>query len=98
MAPLTSGIPGYHPAAAARLGQQQLYFGQAAPGLIPQPAGYGFQQQLLPGIRPGIAPNYLMPFNLQRQAQSGQRMGVRRQGNAQQMLPQQQQVKIVWTM
>ncbi|KAK7848994.1 polyadenylate-binding protein 3 [Quercus suber] len=57
----------------------------------PQPAGYGFQQQLLPGMRPGVAPNYIMPYHLQRQGQSGHRMGVRRGGNFQQ-LPQQQQL------
>ena len=90
MSPLASGIPGFHPA-AHRLGPQQLYYGQGGPGMIhPQPAGYGFQQQLLPGIRPGVTPNYIMPYNLQRQGQPGQRMGVRRGGNSQQM--QQQQV------
>lgn len=88
--PLASGIPGFHPA-AHRLGPQQLYYGQGGAGLIhPQPAGYAFQQQLFPGIRPGVTPNYIMPYNLQRQGQPGQRMGVRRGGNFQQM--QQQQI------
>lgn len=91
MAPaLPSNLPGFHPG-APRLAPQPLYFGQGTPGLIPpQPAGYGFQQQLLPGIRSGVPPNFLMPYPLQRQGQPGQRMGVRRGGTPQQM--QQQQV------
>ncbi|KAK9271471.1 hypothetical protein L1049_027062 [Liquidambar formosana] len=90
VAPLPSGMTGFHPAAPRLPPQQQLYFGQGAPGLIsPQPAGYGFQQQLLPGIRPGVAPNFMMPYHLQRQGQPGQRMGARRGGNPQQMQQQQ---------
>ena len=87
MAPLPSG---YHPG-APRFASQQLYYGQGTPGLLPpQPAGYGFQQQLLPGMRPGVAPNFIMQYPLQRQGQSGQRMGVRRGGNIQQVQQQQQ--------
>ena len=84
-------MPGYHPAPPG-LAPQQVYFGQGAPGLIPpQPAGFGFQQQqLIPGIRPGVAPNFMMPYHIQRQGHPGQRMGVRRGGMGQQM--QQQQV------
>ncbi|MBA0867807.1 hypothetical protein Goshw_004477 [Gossypium schwendimanii] len=90
MSPLASGVPGYH-SGPHRLDPQQLYYGQGSPGLLhPQPAGYGYQQQLIPGIRPGVTPNYIMPYNLQRQqGQPGQRMGVRRGGNSQQMLQQQ---------
>ncbi|OVA08115.1 RNA recognition motif domain [Macleaya cordata] len=89
MAPLPSGMPGFHPG-GPRLAPQQLYFGQGSPGLIPpQPAGYGFQQQLLPGIRPGVAPNFMLPYHLQRQGQPGQRMGLRRGGTPQQMQQQQ---------
>ncbi|PON96291.1 Polyadenylate binding protein [Trema orientale] len=89
MAPLPSGIPGFHHA-SPRLGPQQLYFGQGIPGIMPpQPAGYGFQQQLLPGMRPGVAPNFTVPYQLQRQGQPGQRMGLRRGGNLQ-AVPQQQ--------
>ncbi|XP_054785821.1 polyadenylate-binding protein 3-like isoform X2 [Prosopis cineraria] len=81
--PLPAGIPGYHPG-TPRLAPQQLYYGQGTHGLIPpQPAGFGFQQQLLPGMRPGVAPNFIMPYQLQRQVQPGQRMGVRRGGNFQ---------------
>ncbi|OMP01738.1 hypothetical protein CCACVL1_03012 [Corchorus capsularis] len=89
MTPLASGIPGYPHATAHRLGQP-VYYGQGGPGLLqPQPAGYGFQQQLLPGIRPGLTQNYFVPYNVQRQGQSGQRMGVRRGGNSHQMQQQQ---------
>ena len=57
-----------------------------------QPAGFGYQQQLLPGIRPGMAQmqNFMLPFQLQRQSQQGQRMGGRRGGA--QKIQQQQQV------
>ncbi|XP_043718816.1 polyadenylate-binding protein 3-like isoform X1 [Telopea speciosissima] len=87
MAPVPSGMPGFHP--GPRLAPQQLYFGQGSGLIPPQPAGYGFQQQLLPGIRPGIAPNFIMPYHLQRQGQPGQRMGMRRGTNPQQMQQQQ---------
>ncbi|KAE9611375.1 hypothetical protein Lal_00011575 [Lupinus albus] len=84
MAPLPAGISGYHPG-APRLAPQQLYFGQGTSGFIPpQPAGFGFQQQIMPAMRPGVAPNFIMPYQLQRQGQPGQRMGVRRGGNLQQ--------------
>ncbi|KAK9943707.1 hypothetical protein M0R45_009308 [Rubus argutus] len=87
MTPLPSAIPGYHPG-APRLGPQQLYFGQGTPGLVPhQPAGYGFQQQIMPGMRP---PNFIMPYHVQRQGQPGQRIGVRQGGNFQHVQQQQQ--------
>jgi len=92
MAPLPAGIPLYHPG-APRLAPQQLYYGQGTPGFMPpQPAGFSFQQQILPGMRPGVAPNFIMPYHLQRQGQLGQRTGVRRNGNFQQV--QQNQVVI----
>ncbi|KAG4908019.1 hypothetical protein AAZX31_20G158200 [Glycine max] len=85
MAPLPAGIPLYHPG-APRLAPQQLYYGQGTPGFMPpQPAGFSFQQQILPGMRPGVAPNFIMPYHLQRQGQLGQRTGVRRNGNFQQV-------------
>ncbi|KAK1265005.1 Polyadenylate-binding protein 5 [Acorus gramineus] len=90
---IPSNVPGYHPG-TPRLGPPQLYYGQGTPGLIPpQPAGYGFQQQLMPGIRPGVGPNFMIPYHLQRQGQPGQRMGVRRGGPPQQMQQQQQMVR-----
>ncbi|KGN46107.2 polyadenylate-binding protein 3 [Cucumis sativus] len=86
---LPSGIPGFHPG-AARVSPQQMYYGQGNPGLAPpQPAGYGFQPQLMSGMRPGMGPNFLMPYQFQRQGQPGPRLGVRRGGNSQ-PLPQQQ--------
>ncbi|KAL2334981.1 hypothetical protein Fmac_016194 [Flemingia macrophylla] len=86
MAPLSPGVPGYHPAAATRLAPQQLYYGPGTAGLVPpQPTGYGFQQQLMPGMRPGVAPNFIMPYHLQRQGPPGQRMSTRRNGNFQQV-------------
>ncbi|WVY99233.1 hypothetical protein V8G54_031384 [Vigna mungo] len=86
MTPLPAGIPVYHHPGAPRLAPQQLYFGQGNPGFMPpQPAGYSFQQQILPGMRPGFAPNFITPYPLQRQAQSGHRTGVRRNGNLQPM-------------
>ncbi|KAK6938232.1 RNA recognition motif domain [Dillenia turbinata] len=90
MAPVPSGMPNFHPG-APRLAPQQLYYGQGTPGLLtPQATGYGFPPQVLPGMRPGIGPNYLMPNYLHRQGQSGQRMGTRRGGNLQMMHQQQQ--------
>ncbi|THG22605.1 hypothetical protein TEA_023461 [Camellia sinensis var. sinensis] len=91
IASLPTGMPGFHPG-TPRLAPQQLYFGQGTPGLLPphppHPAAYGFQQQLLPGMRPGVAPNFIMPFQLQRQGQPGHRVGARRGGNPQQMQQQ----------
>lgn len=89
IAPVPAGMPGFH-LGAPRLPQQSLYYGQGTPGLMPpQLAGYGFQQQLVPGIRPGVPPNFVMPpYQFQRQGPSGQRMGQRRNGNTQQMQQQ----------
>ncbi|KAL2455984.1 Polyadenylate-binding protein 5 [Forsythia ovata] len=82
------GMPGFH-LGAPRLAPQQLYFGQVGPVMPPQAAGYGFQQQHMPGVRTD-PPNFIMPFQRQRQGQPGQHMGPRRGGNAQY---QQQQVQ-----
>ncbi|KAG5544721.1 hypothetical protein RHGRI_017237 [Rhododendron griersonianum] len=85
IAPLPTGMPGFHPG-GPRLAPQQLYFGQGTPGMLPpQPAGFGFQQQLLPSMRPGVAPNFIMPIQVQRQAQTGHRVGGRRGGNPHQL-------------
>ncbi|CAN6455965.1 unnamed protein product [Victoria cruziana] len=90
---MASSLPAFHPG-APRLAPPQLFYGQGAHGMLPPgPAGYGFQQQLLPGIRPGVGqiPNFIMPYNLQRQGQPGQRMGARRGGT--QQLQQQQLIQ-----
>ncbi|XAR64022.1 hypothetical protein NMG60_11024217 [Bertholletia excelsa] len=62
-----------YPPGAPGLGQQ-LFYGQGPPAIIPQ-AGFGYQQQLVPGIRPGGAPmpNFFVPL-----VQQGQRPGGRR--------------------
>ncbi|OVA17016.1 RNA recognition motif domain [Macleaya cordata] len=87
MAPLPPGMAAFHPGGPRVAHPQQLYFSQGTPGLVPpQPAAYGFQHQLLPGIRPGVPPSFMMPYPFARQGQPGQRMGVRRGGT-----PQQQQ-------
>jgi len=91
---LPTSLSAYHHPGAPRLAPQQLFYGQGPHGLIPpQPAGFGYQQQLLPGIHPGMAqmPNFLLPFHLQRQGQQGQQIGGRRGGTQQQLQQQQQQ-------
>ncbi|CAL9753932.1 unnamed protein product [Musa acuminata subsp. burmannicoides] len=92
LAPAMPTMPGYHPV-PSRLAPQQLYFGQGVSSLMPsQPAGYGYQPQLIPGIRPGVVPNYMMPYSPQRQGQLGQRTGSRRGGGTPQLMQQQQQI------
>ncbi|KAL0694286.1 hypothetical protein Bca4012_061466 [Brassica carinata] len=73
---------------------QQVFYGQAPPAMIPQQPGFGYQQQMVPGMRPGGAPmhNFFMPMVQQGQ----QRPGGRRPGGIQQqqqvsMMQQQQQ-------
>ncbi|GAY33851.1 hypothetical protein CUMW_282240, partial [Citrus unshiu] len=65
-----------YPPGPSGLGQQFLY-GQAPPAIIPQ-AGFGYQQQLVPGMRPAGAPmpNFFVP--VVSQGQQGQRPGGRR--------------------
>ncbi|GFS35196.1 poly(A) binding protein 2 [Actinidia rufa] len=77
MAPsLAPRMPMYTPGAPG-LGQQ-LFYGQAPPAIIPPQAGFGYQQQLVPGMRPAGAPmpNFFMP--MVQQGQQGQRPGGRR--------------------
>ncbi|TQE10688.1 hypothetical protein C1H46_003591 [Malus baccata] len=70
------GMPMYPPGAPG-LGQQFMY-GQAPPAIIPPQAGFGYQQQLVPGLRPGGGPmpNFFVP--MVQQGQQGQRPGGRR--------------------
>ncbi|CAN8321262.1 unnamed protein product [Cochlearia groenlandica] len=73
---------------------QQLFYGQGPPAMIPPQAGFGYQQQLVPGMRPGGAPmpNFFMPMMQQGQQQHQQQRpgggGGRRGGGALQQ-PQQ---------
>ncbi|KAJ1424514.1 hypothetical protein SESBI_11709 [Sesbania bispinosa] len=61
---------------------QQLYYDQGTPGYMPtQPSGYSYQQQFYPGMHSVVAPNFIMPYHLQRQGHPRQRMGYRRGGN-----------------
>ncbi|KAL8145196.1 hypothetical protein AgCh_003413 [Apium graveolens] len=95
MAPsMAPRMPMYPPGAPGMA--QQLFYGQAPPAMIASQAGFGYQQQLVPGMRPGGAPmpNFYMP--MVQQGQQGQRPGGRRgAGPAQQtqqpvpMMPQQ---------
>ncbi|KAG2303136.1 hypothetical protein Bca52824_031787 [Brassica carinata] len=71
---------------------QQLFYGQAPPAMIPQRPGFGYQQQMVPGMRPGGAPmhNFFMPMVQQGQQRPGGRRprGIQQQ---QQVSMQQQQ-------
>ncbi|XP_042424862.1 polyadenylate-binding protein 2-like isoform X1 [Zingiber officinale] len=69
-------VPMYPPGAPG-LGQQ-IFYGQAPPALIPPQPGFGFQQQLIPGMRPAGAhmPNFFVP--LVQQGQQMHRPGGRR--------------------
>ncbi|KAL0283308.1 UNVERIFIED_CONTAM: Polyadenylate-binding protein 8 [Sesamum radiatum] len=51
MAPSMAPRMPMYPPGAPGIGQQ-LFYGQAPPAIIPQ-AGFGYQQQLVPGMRPG---------------------------------------------
>lgn len=83
-----------YPLGAPAIGQQ-LYYGQAPPTMIPPQAGFGYRQQLVPGMRPAGAPmpNFFVP--LVQQGQQGQRPGGRRGAGpvqqAQQPVPLMQQ-------
>ncbi|KAL8188892.1 hypothetical protein R6Q57_029403 [Mikania cordata] len=71
---------------------QQMFYGQAQPTFIPPQPGFGYQQQLVPGIRPGGGPmpNFFMPMvppGQQGQRPGGRRAGVPGQQNQQQPVP-----------
>ncbi|KAL2554073.1 Polyadenylate-binding protein 8 [Forsythia ovata] len=68
-----------YPPGAPGIGQQ-LFYRQALPALIPQ-VEFGYQQQLVPGMRPGGAsmPNFFVP-----PVHQGQRLGKRGRGLLQQ--------------
>ncbi|KAI5655271.1 hypothetical protein M9H77_32458 [Catharanthus roseus] len=80
-----------YPPGAPGIGQQ-LFYGQGPPAIIPPQAGFGYQQQLVPGMRPGAPiPNFFVP--LVQQGQQGQRPGGRR--GAGPVQPAQQPVPIM---
>ncbi|KAL8141109.1 hypothetical protein V2J09_007130 [Rumex salicifolius] len=72
---VTPRLPMFPPGAPGM--GQQIFYGQAPPMMPPQ-AGFGYQQQLVPGMRPGGAPmpNFFMP--MVQPGQQGQRPGGRR--------------------
>ncbi|KAL1817754.1 hypothetical protein ACET3Z_020328 [Daucus carota] len=77
MAPSMAPRMPMYPPGAPGMGQQ-LFYGQAPPAMISPQAGFGYQQQLVPGMRPGGGPmpNFYMP--MVQQGQQGQRPGGRR--------------------
>ncbi|KAA0031309.1 hypothetical protein IC582_000071 [Cucumis melo] len=76
------GMPMYPPGGPG-IGQQ-IFYGQAPPTIISSQPGFGYQQQLMPGMRPGGGPmpNFFVP--MVQQGQQGQRSGGRRAGAIQQ--------------
>ncbi|PON67170.1 Polyadenylate binding protein [Trema orientale] len=62
-----------YPPGAPSLGQQ-LFYGQGPHAIIPPQPGFGYQQQLVPGVRP----NFFMP--MVQPGQQNQRPGGRRSG------------------
>ncbi|KAI3753116.1 hypothetical protein L2E82_25161 [Cichorium intybus] len=77
MAPTVAPRMPMYPPGGPGLGQQ-IFYGQAQPTFIPPQPGFGYQQQLVPGMRPGSGPmpNFFMP--MVQQGQQGQRPGGRR--------------------
>ncbi|XP_021851295.1 polyadenylate-binding protein 2 [Spinacia oleracea] len=58
---------------------QQIYYGQAPPAMLPPQPAFGYQHQLMPGMRGGApVPNFFMP--MVQQGQQGPRPGGRRGG------------------
>ncbi|KAL2460268.1 Polyadenylate-binding protein 2 [Abeliophyllum distichum] len=73
---VTPRMPMYAPSGPG-LGQQ-IFYGQHPPAMIPPQPGFGYQQQLVPGMRPAgpLMPNVFVP--LVQQGQQGPRPGGRR--------------------
>jgi len=86
MAPSVAPRMPMYPPGAPGLGQQFLY-GQGPPAILPPQAGFGYQQQLVPGMRPGGGPmqNFFVPMV---QGQQGQRPVGRRGGGPMQQTQQ----------
>ncbi|XP_054777242.1 polyadenylate-binding protein 8-like [Prosopis cineraria] len=83
MAPSVAPRMPMYPPGGPGIGQQ-IFYGQGPPAIIPSQPGFGYQQQLVPGMRPGGAPmpNFFVP--MVQQGQQGQRPGGRRAGAVQQ--------------
>ncbi|GLT47315.1 hypothetical protein SLA2020_210200 [Shorea laevis] len=83
MAPSVASRMPMYPPGGPGIGQQ-IFYGQAPPAIIPPQPGFGYQQQLVPGMRPGgpPMPNFFVP--MVQQGQQGQRPGGRRAGAVQQ--------------
>ncbi|KAA8547123.1 hypothetical protein F0562_003547 [Nyssa sinensis] len=77
-APVAPRMPMYPPGAPGY--GHQLFYGQGPPTIIPPQPGFGYQQQLIPGMRPGGAPmpNFFVP--MVQPGQQSQRPGGRRSG------------------
>ncbi|XP_047325343.1 polyadenylate-binding protein 2-like [Impatiens glandulifera] len=91
---LAPRMPMYPPGTPG-LGQPFIY-GQPPPTIIPSQGGFGYQQQLVPGMRPGGAPmpNFIFPFVHQgqyNQPRPGGRRGSGPMQQAQQPVPLMQQ-------
>ncbi|XP_044489291.1 polyadenylate-binding protein 2-like isoform X1 [Mangifera indica] len=83
MAPSVASRMPMYPPGGPGLGQQ-LFYGQAPPAMIPPQPGFGYQQQLVPGMRPAGAPmqNFYVPVvppGQQSQRPSGRRAGAMQQ-------------------
>ncbi|KAF6143957.1 hypothetical protein GIB67_017565 [Kingdonia uniflora] len=72
---------------------QQIFYGQGPPAMIPPQPGFGYQQQLVPGMRPGGAPmpNFFMPMVQQQGQRPGGRRGAGPVQHNQQPMPLMQQ-------
>ncbi|XP_015889862.2 polyadenylate-binding protein 4 [Ziziphus jujuba] len=69
--PVAARMPMYPPGAT---GLGQVFYGQGPPAIIPPQPGFGYQQQLVPGVRP----NFFVP--IVQPGQQSQRPGGRRSG------------------
>ncbi|KAI3774722.1 hypothetical protein L1987_49282 [Smallanthus sonchifolius] len=95
MAPAGAPRMPMYPPGGPGLGQQ-MFYGQAQPTFIPPQPGFGYQQQLVPGMRPGGGPipNFYMPMvppGQQGPRPGGRRVGAPGQQNQQQPVPLMQQ-------
>ncbi|XP_021753342.1 polyadenylate-binding protein 2-like [Chenopodium quinoa] len=57
---------------------QQMYYGQGPPAMLPHQPAFGYQHQMMPGLRGAPVPNFFMP--MVQQGQQGPRPSGRRGG------------------